>query len=198
MLPLLLPTAAGAGPEPDGFDHVRDTAGCSISMRPESHPQGAAMRAICSWPEVEPVRFGGLIQDYDRYSEFLFPISVSRTERQEGERALVYQRQRVPGIADREVLLWMSASALPEGGVRVSWTTASEVPLPLDRGTVRTPKNEGFWQVSPQPAGGSHVVHEIALDAGGSVPRWLVNLVRSTGFARLMQQVRTFAASMGA
>jgi hypothetical protein len=197
MLPLLLLSAGLAAPEPPaGFVFVREAAGCSISMRDESHPQGVAMRAECSWPEVEAKAFGVMIQAYERYPEFVFPVTLARVERQEPQRTLVYQRQHVLGIADREVLLWMTREALPEGGVRVSWMTAPEEPLQIGPGTVRTPKNTGYWEVVPEPTGGSKVVHQIEMDAGGSVPRWLINLVRTSGFARLMGHIRVYAAEL--
>jgi hypothetical protein len=196
MLPLLLLSAQASTEPPAGFSPVREAAGCSISMRDESHPLGVAMRAVCSWPEVEPAAFGDIIQAYERYPEFVFPVTIARVERQEAERALVYQRQHVLGISDREVLLWMSREPLPGGGVRVTWTTASDEPLQMAPGTVRTPKNAGYWEVVPDPRGGSQVIHQIEMDAGGSVPRWLVNLVRSSGFARLMGQIRDYAAEL--
>lgn len=154
------------------------------------------MRAVCLWPDVDANRFGSVLRAYERFPDFVFPVATAKILRKEGEKSLVYQRQRVPGIADREVLLWMSDKTDPEGTLRVSWTTAGEEPLLLTPGAVRTPKNNGFWEIAAVPGGGSRVTHEIEMDAGGSVPRWLVSLVRSTGFARLMQQVRTFAQGL--
>lgn len=189
---LLLWALSAARAADDGFALVREAYGCAIRMRPEEHPSGAAMRAECLWPDVDPARLVGVIGAYERYAEFVSPVSLSRIERQEGARTLVYQRQHMMGIADREVLLWMTRQDEPGGRVRVSWTTAAEEPLALQPGSVRTPKNVGYWEVIPEPTGGARVVHEIQLDAGGSIPRWLVSLVRSRGFARIMQDVRVF------
>lgn len=176
----------------DGFAFVREASGCAIAMRPEDHPSGAAMRADCHWPDVDPKRLIEVIGQYERYDEFVSPVHEARIERRSGNRTLVYQRQQMLGIADREVLLWMWREERPDSGVRVSWTTASDEPLALAPGSVRTPKNIGYWEVTPDPVGGAHVVHEIQLDAGGAIPRWLVSLVRTRGFARIMQDVRVF------
>ena len=183
--------AIAASAAEDGFAWVRDASGCTISMRPETHPSGAAMRADCRWPDVDTGRLIGVIGEYDRYQEFVSPVDVARIERVDGARTLVYQRQHMMGIADREVLLWMWREQEGEG-VRVSWTTATDEPMAVAPGAVRTPKNVGYWEVVPDPSGGARVVHEIQLDAGGSIPRWLVNLVRTRGFARIMQDVRVF------
>lgn len=197
MLLLMLHTSAYSAGDTmdaaDGFVHVRDVDGCAISARPEAHRDGAAMRAVCDWPDVDAARFGELIRSYERFPEFVFPVALARVERREPDRTLVYQRQHVPGIADREVLLWMSEQTLPDGSSRVMWTTANDQPLSAAPGTIRTPKNNGFWEVAPKASGGSRVIHQIEMDAGGSIPRWLVSLVRNSGFTRLMQQVRAFA-----
>jgi hypothetical protein len=177
----------------DGFTFVRDTSGCRISMRPPEDPRGAAMRADCHWPEVPAEPLTRLIGRYEAYPEFVFPLDKVEVRREEAGRTLVYQHQSVFGTADREVLLWMTRQDLPSGGERVSWTAATEEPLQLEPGAVRTPRNTGFWQVDPDPAGGSHVVHEIALDAGGYVPQWLVNFVRTRAFSKILSDLRVFA-----
>ncbi|MBX2798286.1 MAG: hypothetical protein KTR31_11470 [Myxococcales bacterium] len=184
-------TAALAG---DGFDHVRDSAGCAIFMRPKAVSGVAAMRAVCDWPDVDPERLTDLLSQFHRYSDYVFAIDVSRVERTEADgRKLIYQRQEMFGISDREVLLWMRATPRG-GGTRFSWTVASDEPLQLRKGAIRTPKNDGFWEVMPREGGGARVVHEIAMDGGGSIPQWLINLVRTRGFARVMSDVRQIGA----
>jgi hypothetical protein len=187
----LLASVALAG----DFEPVREEAGCAIAMRPESHPDGAAMRAECRWPEVEPATLSAMLAVFEAYPDFVFPIDEARVVRREPDRALVYQRQSMIGLADREVLLWMGQEPTPDGGARFSWTAAAEEPLALRPGAVRTPRNTGFWQVDPYPAGGSVVVHEVAMDAGGSIPRWVVELVRYRAFARIMADVRAAAVA---
>jgi hypothetical protein len=196
MLPLALALTASA--DDGGFERVRESSGCGISMRPESHPEGAAMRAECRWPEVPATRLVDMLSVYERYPDFVYPITEARVVRYEPGRVLVYQRQSMFGIADREVLLWMWREDRPDEATRFAWTTASEQPLELRPGSVRTPRNVGYWEVAADPSGGSTVVHEIALDAGGSIPRWLVALVRTRGFARIMEDVRVAAAAPGA
>lgn len=191
---LLLLFAALAHASEGRFDHVRDAEGCSIAMRPESDPEGAAMRADCVWPEVRFAHIEAMLDAYERYSEWVFPVAVAEVRRREAERALVYQRQEIFGLADREVLLWMKRDTRADG-MRVSWTTADGEPLTLQPGAIRTPRNIGYWDVTARPDGGVAVIHEVALDAGGSVPRWIVNLVRTRAFAKVMADVRAAAAA---
>jgi hypothetical protein len=171
------------------FEVVREGDGCVVSMRPESHPEGASMRAECTWPDVDAAALVTMLSDFSDYPRFVFPISEARVVRGDPARSLVYQRQSLFGLADREVLLWMGR-AEEAGGVRFSWTAATEEPLELRPGAIRTPRNTGFWHVEPAADGGSRVVHEVALDAGGSIPRWIIELVRYRSFAKIMSDVR--------
>jgi len=173
----------------DGFDPVRSTNGCTFEMRPETHPERAAMRARCHWPEIDPAAMGREMQRVERYTEYVYPIEVSEVRRDDGARWLVYQRQHVWPIADREVLLWMGPEPV-DGGVKVAWTAAHEEPLALQKGAIRVPRNDGFWEITVHADGGAAVVHQIAMDGGGRIPRWLVDLVRTRGFVQVMGDVR--------
>jgi hypothetical protein len=175
--------------EPDGFEVVRSVDGCVIAMRPEGHPDKTALRATCRWPEVSLDKAKALLTDFSRYPEFVPPIVESTVRRRDGERSLVYQRQHIWPIADREVLLWMSAREA-NGGTRVTWTAAVEEPLALREGSVRVPRTDGYWWVAPHSDGGVEVVHQIAMDGGGRLPAWLVDMVRTRGFAQVTSDVR--------
>ncbi len=189
VLPVLLSSPARA----QGFEHVRDADGCAIAMRAATDTTVAAMRAECRWPDVQPAALAALIADYARYPDLVFPIDEARVVRVEGERTLVYQRQS--GLSDREVLLWMTTTT--EGAkTTVSWSPAREEPLELRPGAIRTPENTGAWSVEPDEGGGAKVVHEIALDAGGSVPQWIVGMVRTRSFAKIMSDVRAAARAV--
>lgn len=190
--------AGTAGIAGEDFAPVRASDGCAIAMRPESHPEGVAMRAECDWPDVDADHLIALLARYEAYGDYVFPISESRVVREDagpdGPRTLVYQRQSVFGLADREVLLWMTRTEVP-GGARYAWSAAHDEPLALRPGAIRTPRNTGSWTIRAREGGGSRVIHEIALDAGGSVPRWIVELVRTRSFAKIMSDVRAVGAA---
>jgi len=152
------------------------------------------MRAVCEWPDVEAVAISEMLAQLERYPEFIFPIAEARIERAEEHRVLLYQRQELFGIADREVLLWMAVTRRDTGELTLRWTAAQDQPLLLQRGAVRTPRNDGSWQVRRRPGGGVRVVHEIAMDAGGRIPVWVIQLVRTRAFSRIMSDVRDRAA----
>ncbi len=179
----------------EGFEHVRTKFGCDISMRPREGERPVTMRADCAWPDVDASVLREMIGDFERYPEFVFPVDVSEVRRRdERGRALVYQRQEMVGISDREVLLWMREEPVGQG-VRFAWEVAAEEPLTLRSGAIRTPYNTGYWQVTPRAEGGAEVVHQITMDGGGTIPQWIINMVRTRGFARVMRDVHDVAAT---
>jgi len=186
---LLVLTALGAD---DGFVPSREAGDCVYTERPRSHAEGSAMRAVCTWAEVDPVGLNARLRDFDSYEELIWVIDQSEVRRTDpAGRLLVYQLQQLWGLNDREVLLWAWTESVPDGE-RHRWVTATAEPLPPRKSTIRTPKNEGYWEVRANPDGpGSVVTHQIAVDAGGMpLPAWLVRWARTRGFARVMSEVR--------
>ncbi len=193
LLSLLLGVAlASDAPAVDdaAFEPLKVAHGCQFAMRPEDHVERSALQATCHWPAVDPGVMAAELQKLERYADYVYPIEVSRLVRDEGSRWLVYQRQHVWPIADREVLLWMTPHPLPDGGLHLAWSAATDEPLSLQKGSIRVPRNDGFWRVEPHGQGGALVVHRIAMDGGGKIPRWLVELVRTRGFMQVMEDVR--------
>ena len=121
----------------DSFTLMKETDACTIRKREKTETQGAAMWARCRWPELEPAVVRGMLTDLTRYDEWIWPIVESRVEREDAGRKLVYQRQHIFGLSDREVLLWVTVDDRPELA-KVAWTAANDQPLALAEGAVRT------------------------------------------------------------
>ncbi|MEO0601650.1 MAG: hypothetical protein AAF211_09445 [Myxococcota bacterium] len=186
--------AATLGFANDGFDAVKTANDCEFASRPREHPDGSAMQAVCDWPEVEPDVLARIMADLGDYERLIFALVESEVRERTADRLLVYQRQSVFGISDREVLLWVTIDESPERTL-VSWRAASELPLDLRKGAIRSPRNEGYWRVEPLAGGGARVTHRIGVDAGGSIPMWIVRLVRTRGFVRVLRDVRAVGAA---
>jgi hypothetical protein len=186
---LLAQTAAG-----EQWVSAGEAHGCVVERRQTSDEVVGGMRATCDWPEIPPDKLTAMLSRFDRYEDFISPIVESRVERTDGARALVYQRHHFFGISDREVLIWIR-TVRRDGGTSFEWTTASDQPLTLDDGSVRTVRNEGRWSIAPLPGGGSRVVHEISIDPGGSIPSWVSWLARGRGFTKILGEVREHGAS---
>ena len=186
---LLWFTAFAAPPD---FTELKVWNDCTLYKRPKTDTRPSAMRAECTWKDVDPVKLGKMMTDFDRFDDLLWPIDTSEVRRIEGDRSLVYQLQKIWALNDREVLLWARTEQL-ESGVRASWTTASEEPLTPRSGTIRTPINEGYWEITAAEQG-ARVIHEIAIDAGGvPLPQWLIRAIQTRGFGRVMDDIHTAA-----
>ena len=186
MTPLLLAAALAA---PPGFVEVKEAQGCALFKGPTEADGVTPMHAECHWPEVDVAHLQSKLGDYAAYDELIFAITTSEPRRTEGGRTLVHQVQETWGISTREVLVWMSTTPV-EGGVRYTWETAGSEPLEVPDGRVRSPRNEGFWEVGPHPEGGARVVHRVAYDPGGSVPDWVVRRAQVGGMLDVMKDVR--------
>ena len=182
---------ADPGLDAEGFEPLREAGDCVYTSRPKDHAAGSAMKAVCTWPDVSVEVLLQKLGDFDAYEETIWVVDESEVRETRDGKALVYQLQRLWGLNDREVLLWAWTEDL-EDGKRFRWTTASAEPLPARKGAIRTPKNEGFWEVRSTPDGqGALVTHQIAVDAGGvPLPGWLLRWIRTRGFARVMDEVR--------
>ncbi|MEM6930113.1 MAG: hypothetical protein AAF602_24450, partial [Myxococcota bacterium] len=143
---------------------------------------------------VEPGVLARIMTDLGDYERLIFALVESEVREQTEDRLLVYQRQSVFGISDREVLLWVTIDESPERTL-VSWRAASELSLTLRKGAIRSPRNDGYWRVEPRTGGGARVTHRVGVDAGGSIPLWIVRLVRTRGFVRVLRDVRAVGAA---
>ena len=77
----------------------------------------------------------------------------------------------------------------------VAWSAANEEPLASREGAIRTPVNSGMWSIKADPSGGSLVVHQIEVDAGGMpVPRFLMDWIQQRGLISILKEVREQAS----
>jgi len=66
--------------------------------------------------------------------------------------------------------------------------------LPKKKDIVRIPKSSGRWTIIPAGKNLVHIEYELAVDPGGNIPAWLVNMFATKGpletFKRLKLQVQ--------
>jgi hypothetical protein len=195
MMSLLLFTVALAAPP----DHtaVKEASGCTLYAGPSDSGGIAPMFADCHWPEVSPQPLQALLGKWDAYDQYIFAIVSCTVLKTEGSRTLVHQVQTAPAIAQREVVVWMEAVPVSDG-MRFTWENDPSEPLELAKGSVRAPRNAGYWEVTRHPEGGARVVHAISYDPGGRVPAWLVRRFSVGGLEGVMTEVRALAVKASA
>mgnify|MGYP000244705578 CR=1 FL=1 len=62
---------------------------------------------------------------------------------------------------------------------------------PVNRNKVRVPKYEAHWIITPKNKNTMDIVYLIAVDPGGSLPAWVVNLGLSDGPLKTMKNLKS-------
>lgn len=185
---LLIATALAA---PANYKKTKEAEGCTLYLAPAIGTD-VPMYAECTWPEVKFEKIDALLSKWDAHDDYFGSVEVSETVRVDGDRTLSRQVHVSSGIANREVLLWMKKEPVANGGFKYSWTKASD-PLKLTDGYVEAAKDDGHWEVTPNPAGGVDVKYWLVYDPGGSVPGFLVRMFQTGGLHQIVTDMRTWA-----
>jgi len=158
-------------------------------------PDAAGVRPVqitCRWPDVSAAALEAMFDQYDGYHRFVWALADSEVRQADGHRALVWQRQEVPGAAPRESLVWLEGQPNDSGSRTYTWTTAASEPLDLSAHAVRALRNDGRWEIVARDKG-VDVVFEICYSPGGWVPDWLVRWCQTLGAEKMMDEIRQFA-----
>lgn len=171
---------------------VSQAEGCVITQGMDVAPGLPSVQVRCHWADVSVDAVDLLLARPDHYDDLFWMVAEDRVELVDGDRVLVHQRQEALGLRPREVLVWVSRTALPHGGYRYSWVK-SDIPFVLPAGHVEVARNDGAWEVRPHRTGGVELQLDLAYDPGGMVPAWAVAWVQTAGTARMLRDFRVAA-----
>ena len=59
----------------------------------------------------------------------------------------------------------------------------------MRQGNVLIARNDGLWRVTPAQDGGVHLVNEVQIDPGGSVPNWIINWFQTCGLSDALKKL---------
>jgi hypothetical protein len=187
--------AAWADPPPfvqvdqaDGYD------GCVILIGQRDRATGIApLRAVCDWPDVTVAQLHCILDRFDRYDAFIDCVDALKIVRTDEQgRTLVWQLAHLGwGLADRESQTWMKLVD-DETGFEVDWETAHDW-LPPQPGNLTAVHNNGGWWVSPGAGGGVHVVEDLDIDPGGTVPTVVINWFQTYALRAELRQLHALA-----
>lgn len=189
MIVATLLTHALAAP-PAGFTELKRDNDCVVYRGTVDGGGIAPVYADCHWPDVAPEKLHALLADWEGHANVHATVVSSKIEKTEGEKSLVYQVHQLSGISNREVRIWMQKTAV-SGGFEYSWKNDGVVEP--QKGNVATARHIGYWRVTPDPAGGSHVEYSLDYDPGGSVPGFLIRWFQAGGTVETTNELRTAA-----
>lgn len=174
---------------PPGYKQSRTTEHCTMFLGPAKDNGVVPMHAECVWPGVTLAKADASFSSWTDHDDIFSSIVSSDIERTEGGVAFVRQVHRAKGISDREALLRMQRTELPDGGLRFGWTL--EPSDPKDPNHVMVAFDDGYWEFR-DGADGLHVIDHLEYDPGGSVPGFLVRWFQTSGLETVLSELETW------
>ena len=170
-----------------------DAPGCSIERVAVDANGIATFRSECRWQVAFP--FVERVFLDDALMEEANPNLGEGEDLGDGRSVNVYTPGY--GIADRQVTLESEREPLPSGGFRSRYRMSPRQ-APLRTGRVQVAVDEGTWEISPAPGGGTLVRYEMRHDPGGNLAPWVVRRFQAPGIARSLDELRLAAERLSA
>ncbi len=155
----------------DGFKELRRTKdGITISRKP-GRTKGFYVTRFDTKSPVAPDQLVERL--WESFFTYQPPVQERRFFKRESREIVFYDRVKTPVVSDRDYTMRIRRVD-SEGALRIEFQTTTEFGPPVDPGYVRMPLVKGFWQVTPDPAGGSVVQYQVYSEPGGSIPAMIV------------------------
>ena len=149
------------------FAFVTDAHGVRVSQRTDTRLIDFVADGKFDAP---PERVLAVMLDYEHSTEWQKNLGESRVLDRSLNALDVYQRLKLPVIADRDYTLHVTWGE-DDQGIWVRFALANERGPALQKGVVRVPLHEGSWRLARSIDGRDTVAHyEVRMDLGGSVP----------------------------
>jgi hypothetical protein len=128
-------------------------------------------------------QFVSVIMDIDKSTEWVYNTKSSVLVRQVSPSELFYYSEiTLPWPAqNRDFIAHIAVAQNPATKMITIDAPCVSGWVPVKPGIVRVTQSQGKWIVSPLSKKHIKVEYTIAVDPGGSIPAWLVNLVASQG-----------------
>jgi hypothetical protein len=146
-----------------------DDAGCAIARTAMGEDGVGTYVAECRWPVA---------------AAFVSAIVASPSAMAATSSSLAESRKLADGrvlnvispgwpLDDRQSTLKIEKRVLPDGGLHLVYALAS-VQEPLGDGRVQVRRDDGHWEIRSDGRGGCAIRYETTFDAGGNLPRSVV------------------------
>jgi polyketide cyclase/dehydrase/lipid transport protein len=123
--------------------------------------------------DAPPAEVQAALLDYGAQVRVNQHLGESRVLARRPGEEVVYQRLKLPVVADRDFTLHVTWIEGAPRGLRFAIDGARGPAAPP--GVVRMPRLDGRWDLEPiRDGAATRAVYHVQLDFGGSVPRWMV------------------------
>lgn len=160
-----------AAAQEDGYKELKRTKDGIVISRKPGRTKGFY---VVRFDTRSPVAPAVLIEKlWNGFLTFHPPVQERRFLKREASDMVFYDKVKTPVVSDRDYT--MRIRRVTSGDVmRLEFGTTTEFGPPPDPAYVRMPLVRGFWQVAPDPAGGSIVRYEVYGEPGGSIPAIII------------------------
>jgi hypothetical protein len=199
-LAALVAVGAAAADEADGWKTI-ETKPITIRVHERADGKGKDV-----WAEgvlhADARDAQAALLDQPSYREWMPYVKESRLVSREADGSRVtYTMLDLPVVSSRDYACKVVNDSLlaPEGSGQFSqrWWAVPDA-LPVRKGVVRLPRNEGSWVVKPQGEGTSWAVYKFSVDPGGSLPGFVANMGQKGGVLDTWKAVEKRAALLKA
>lgn len=195
-LAVLVVAGAAAADEADGWKTV-ETKPITIRVHERADGKGKDVWA-------EGVLHGdardvqAALLDQESYAQWMPYAKESRVVSRAADGSRVtYTMLDLPVVSSRDYTCQVVNDSLlaadGSGQFTQRWWAVPDA-LPVRKGVVRLPRNEGSWLVKPQGEGTSYAVYKFSVDPGGSLPGFLANMGQKGGVLDTWKAVEKRAA----
>ncbi|HMV66542.1 MAG TPA: SRPBCC family protein [Myxococcota bacterium] len=177
---------------PSDYRPTRVEDGCQFSVGPAAADGVVPVQADCHWPDVSPEKVGATLSDWAAHARYFSSVDAVKVLEGGGARVVMHQVHVASGISNREATLIGTREA--RGAVtRYGWTMRGATQVAPASGNVQCGRDDGYWDVSAHPEGGSRVTYHLEYDPAGSVPGFLVRAFQTGGVVTLVTELHQWA-----
>jgi len=167
--------ASVGGADDAGWQHRGERDGIAIDERSTGDSPVRELRLTTRSP-VPPATIMATLWRHEEYVQFLPYLKRLDVLRDDGDTKLIYEQLRVPVVKDRDLTVRVTRTASPDTGTYdIASVAAPDEGPPETRDHVRVRTSAARWHLTPAPDGGTNVTYTIRADAGGLVPKWIVD-----------------------
>jgi hypothetical protein len=168
-----------------------DSAGCTVLVASVDAHDVATFRAECHW-RVAPAFVTAVVSDPVRLAESSSALLSS--EKLPDGRLVNLQDTPWPA-ADRQSTLTVEQQGLPGGGLHRTFRLA-DVQAPVPANAVQVAVDDGSWEITTEPGGGTHLVLVMRYEPGGNLPPRFVHEMSPRHIARGLDELRVSAEAL--
>jgi hypothetical protein len=192
---LVLLLSRGLCAAQDTWKLKTESGGIKIFMRSVPNSAVKALKVECSI-SASPSQLVAVILDLDACDEWVYKsksnILIKRVSPSE---LFYYSEVDVPWPAqNRDFIAHLIVHQNSKNKVVTVDAPCDPDMLPKKKDIVRIPRSSGRWTITPTGKNALFIEYELAVDPGGSIPAWLINMFATKGpletFRKLKLQVQ--------